>query len=80
MVNLFAFDIHVKSWSTKEAVKLSVDEQPFAEGGFRKAFRAVASSGKIIGQWVIKKCKAEHWSALSSLGRHLSYKQSGVFR
>jgi len=68
-VNLFTFDIHVQSWSSKEVVKLSVDEQPFAEGGFCKAYKAVASCGKFKGQWVIKKYKTDTLECIKQLGQ-----------
>ena len=59
----------MQSWSSKEVVKLSVDEQPFAEGGFHKAYKAVASCGKFKGQWVIKKYKTDTLEYIKQLGQ-----------
>ena len=48
---------------------MSVDDKPFAEGGFRKAFKAVGSCEGFQGQWVIKKYKAGTLTSIEELGQ-----------
>ena len=69
-IDLFKFDFETQTWSTHpQVVHMSVDEEPFAEGGFRKAFKAVGSYEGFQGQWVIKKYKAETLTSIEELGQ-----------
>eukprot|EP00112_Aurelia_sp_Birch-Aquarium-sp1_P010918 Seg2308.6 transcript_id=Seg2308.6/GoldUCD/mRNA.D3Y31 product="Transient receptor potential cation channel subfamily M member 6" protein_id=Seg2308.6/GoldUCD/D3Y31 len=69
-INLFTFDFGMQTWSTlPQVIQLSVDEEPFAEGGFRKAFKAKGSCEKFQGHWVVKKYKAETLTSIEELGQ-----------
>ena len=53
-IDLFTFDFGMQTWSTlPQVIQLLVDEEPFAEGGFRKAFKAEFQGGRIM--WKISR-------------------------
>ncbi len=56
MIEVFDFDFDAQMWSSvPRAVEMSIEDNKFAEGGFREAYKAVGTSPGFKGKWVIKK-------------------------
>ena len=58
VLNLESFDLLNKEWKTEKCLTLLVDDDKFASGAFRDAFKGTPESGsQCKKQWVIKKYK-----------------------
>ena len=56
VLNLESFDLLNKEWKTEKCLTLFVDDDKFASGAFRDAFKGTPESGsQCKKQWVIKK-------------------------
>lgn len=56
VLNLESFDLLNKEWKTEKFLTLFVDDDKFATGAFRDAFKGTPESGsQCKKQWVIKK-------------------------
>lgn len=56
VLNLESFDLLNKEWKTEKCLNLFVDDDKFASGAFRDAFKGTPESGsQCKKQWVIKK-------------------------
>ena len=55
MLNLESFDLLNKEWKTEKSLTLYVNDDKFASGAFRDAFKATAESGSQCKEkWVVK--------------------------
>ena len=55
VLNLESFDLLNKEWKTEKCLTLYVDDDKFASGAFRDAFKATAESGSQCKEkWVVK--------------------------
>ena len=55
VLNLESFDLLNKEWKTEKSLTLYVDDDKFASGAFRDAFKATAESGSQCKEkWVVK--------------------------
>lgn len=55
-LNLEHFDVHACLWVNASTLKLHIDEQKFASGAFRDAFRAkCVDPPEMRGEWVLKR-------------------------
>ena len=51
IVEMSEFNIHKMAWSAPQEMSFQIDENPFAQGGFREVYRAKSS----YNQYVVKK-------------------------
>ena len=56
ILKLFHFDLANMTWSDiPTTVECEIEDEPFAEGGFRSVHRAMISTGDFSKKWVVKK-------------------------
>lgn len=51
-LHLESFDVSCKEWRSAMTIDVHIEEEKFAEGGFRSAYKCTSSDGKV---WVLKK-------------------------
>ena len=55
-LHLEEFDVQERSWNEAAAVEFMIDEERFAQGGFRNAHHAYAQNCQLVStKWVVKK-------------------------
>ena len=70
VVNIFKNDIESFTWSKiPTVVEFSEEKEPFAQGGFRKAFKATSKHPMYSGVWVIKRYLPTTVKGIEELGQ-----------
>ena len=70
IVNIFKYDIESFTWSKlPTVVEFSEEKEPFAQGGFRKAFKATSKHPMYSGVWVIKRYLTNTIQEIEDLGQ-----------
>ena len=67
MIRVEGFDVN-NGWSPSREVSFHVEDEQFAEGGFRKAFKCTSSDKQFPGKWLLKRYNNRAKSDLQSLG------------
>lgn len=70
IVNIFKYDIESFTWSKlPTVVEFSEEKEPFAQGGFRKAFKATSKHPMYSVEWVIKRYLTNAIQEIEDLGQ-----------